>query len=141
MKISRKPIIQDFKLLCDEDEQAMVTIRQSRTGDTIRRAELFSETTRVWDDDQFGRVEFKQKWNGYEQRRMEAYLTVIGVIGINDEMGNPMFKSVETPDGPRLDMSMNDFFKAWDLLPDNVTKEIHDYVIQVNPHWGTESGE
>lgn len=135
MKVQRKPVTKDFKLESDPDGEAVITVRQSSTGDTIRRAELFSETTRIIDDDQLGQVQLKQKWNIHEQRRFEAFLTLVQVNGIEDEDGNPVFKTRDTKDGPRLAMNERSFNEAWGLLPDEVAIEIHNLVLEVNPHW------
>lgn len=135
MKIQTLPIARAFKLVSDDDGVAEVFIRQATTGDTILRGELFAETSRVWDDAEFGKVELKQKWNVHEQRRLEAYMTITSVVGINDQDGNPMFRTKVTKDGERLNMSKSEFFDVWGMLPDEVTREIHGYVLDVNPHW------
>lgn len=135
MQVKRKPVVKDFKLDSDPEGKATVTIRQARTGDTSRRGELFAETTRIWNDEDFGQVQLKQKWNIHEQRLLEAQMTVVCVLGIEDEEGNPLFRTHDTPDGPRLRMSAQEFEAAWNLLPDDVSLEIHRYILEVNPQW------
>lgn len=138
MKLKSKPVVEDFKIVADPEGEARVTIRQATTGDHLRRADLFADTSRVWNDDEYGQVELKQKWNRLEQHRMEAWLTITSLTGIIDEdTGKEIFPTRQHPKTgvEYLAMSKQEFFDAWDRLPTDLTDEIHGYILEVNPQW------
>src|SRR5664279_2131442 len=134
-RLGRKPVVKEFKLKCDPDGVATVVIRQARNVDTERRGELFATTTAELD----GRTTtaLRQHWNIHEQRRIEAGLVVVSITGIDvsegdpsamDEKSVPLFKTKDTPDGLRLDMSLGEFYSAWGQLEDEYVREIHNYI-------------
>ena len=140
MKISMKPETQQFKLGFDPSGEATITIRQARTGDVIKLGDLFSNQTRTWDEDAKDMVKLTQKWNPDELKRERAFLTVVG-LDLEDNSGKPIFKFKEDKAfGASLDMSRSAFIKVWNILPSELTEEIHTWILQVNPQWG-EGGE
>jgi hypothetical protein len=140
-KISMKPITQTFKLSIDDAGETTVTIRQARTGDVIHIGNLFSKQTRVWDDAEFGTVKLQQDWNYEELKRERAFRVMVGCDLIAEESDNPIFRFREGKTGSELAMSQNDFYRAWDALPSEITTEIHQYIQIVNPQWDPNSGE
>jgi hypothetical protein len=134
MKVTTKPVVRTFRLKCDPEEEAAVTIRQARTGDNIELNKLTENQSRVWREDE-NAIEMKTKWNPELMKRKRAYLTLVGTEGIVDEEGNPLFLFKEGKNGPELAMTEHRFNKAWDMLPTDVTDEISDYILVVNPQW------
>ena len=143
-RFSRKPTIRTFPLKSDPEGRAEVTIRQARNIDTERRGELFAETVALIEGRQTSAL--RQHWNIHEQRKLEASLVVVAITGMDesdsDELDakvTPMFRTKDTPDGPRLDMNQSEFYEAWGRLPDDYVREIHSYILVVNPHWNPNS--
>lgn len=138
MRIAIKPVIQDFELdfrVPDEpDARCHVAIRQARTGEQVRIGNLFADQTQIWDDESFGTVQLKRKWNPEELKQFRAYLTLVG-CDLEDEDGSPIFQFRETKNGPELSMSQNSFYAAWGKLPAELTDEIHRKILKVNPQW------
>lgn len=135
MKISLKPTAQTFKLSIDPEGQATVTVRQARTGDLVRLGNLFSEQTQIWDDEQLGKVMLQRKWNPEELMRERAFCTLVGIDLEDEETGEPIFRFREGKNGPELAMTRNAFCRAWDALPVELTQEIYNNVLEVNPQW------
>lgn len=138
-RISLVPTSREFKLKFGDDPFA-VSIRQARTGDAVQLGNLFSETTRVWDDADFGPIQLKQKWNQMELQRMRAYLTMVA-CDLEDENGDPLFLFRTGKHGPETSMGRDAFNQVWDSLPQELTDMIHECVIKANPQWGPRSGE
>jgi len=138
MRLNLKPLVKDFELDyrsdIDPDARATVSIRQASTGEQLRIAGLFSEQTQIWDDAEIGTVQLKRKWNPHELHRFRAYLTMAG-CDIEDDDGDPLFKFRNTKSGAELAMSQAQFNAAWDALPPELTQEIHQKVLEVNPQW------
>jgi hypothetical protein len=149
VKIAKKPIVRTFQIEGDDkDDIIEVTVRQARAGDNLKRADLFSETSQVFYDEGSGKPrELKQKWNIQDQKRYEAYLTVVDITGIEvaaenkkgEEVVEPLFRSKETPDGIVMDMDQASFYKAWSILPQSMATKIHkEAVLKMNPDWDPE---
>lgn len=136
-RITTKVTVQTFKLATDDEGVAAITVRQATTGDTILRGGLFAETSQVMPDGFGGKIEIKQKWNQHELRRMECWLTITDITGIFDENNNPLF-TLKDQANNRYDQQA--FFTAWDKLPDSMTREMHKWVLTVNPQWSPNSG-
>lgn len=134
MKINTKPETQTFVLKSDPDGKASITVRQARTGDNIELAKLFDEQSRVWGEDD-NRVELKQRWNYELIKRKRAFRTLAGATELLDEDGNELFRFREGKNGPELAMSEDSFNRVWGILPPEVTTEISEYVLVVNPQW------
>lgn len=137
--ISSKPTTRDYKLvdidpdiasLIDGDPQeVIVTIRQATTDDDRARGEMFKTTERGIDE--YGQQVLRQDWNPHEQRRMEAYLTVVDVVGIEDEHGESLFGKSKTD----AKYPKSNFFRGWGLLPSQISRAIHRAVLDMNPNW------
>jgi hypothetical protein len=143
MKIATFPITEEFQLKTDPDEEARVYIRQAREGENTAREDMFSKTTRIFENPEIGTVAFdgsvklQSDQNPAKIRRKEAFLVMGKVIGITDEKGNELFRSEESIDGPsvRAGMSETEFNRVWNRLPPEVAKEISEYIWKVNPTW------
>lgn len=133
MKLKIKPIVKTFKLDYDVDGQATVTCRQIKTGDLVRLGDLFSEQTQVWNDDDYGQVQLKRKWNAEELKQERAYCSLVGLDLTVEETGEPWFKFKEGRNGPELDMSRTAFIERWGELDPDLATEIYRHVVEVNP--------
>ena len=139
------PVYKTFKIVVDpetgEEGEFTVTIRQATRAQTEQRAEIFAETTRVWNDENFGQIELKSHWTVAELEREEVRLTMCE-CDILDEDGNALFRSRQDKKGrPYLAMSKAEFDRAWGMLPDEVARAIHEKVLEVNPQWRLDLGE
>lgn len=133
MKLKIKPITQQFKLDYDVEGNSTVTIRQIKTGDLVQLGDLFSEQTQVWNDDDFGQVQLKRKWNAEELKQERAFRTLVGLDLTVDETGDSWFKFRDGKNGPELDMSRAAFIERWGLLDPALANEIYKCVVLVNP--------
>ncbi len=133
MKVKIKPITKVFPLKGDESGLSTVTIRQVKTDDLVQLGELFSEQTQIWDDAELGKMQLKNKWNPQALKRERAYRTLVAADIEGEESGENLFKFKQGKNGPELDMSHNEFIKAWGLLDADLTDEIYEYVKEVNP--------
>lgn len=139
MIVSKKPVIKTYKLINDPEGKADVTIRQATVEGVSLRASMFSETVREWDEEEPTKVRLHSRWNRYDQQRKEVFLTLSGATNIVDENGDDIFK-FDTKG--RLAMSETQFNEAWGYLPVGLAKEIHGYVLDMNPVWDPDaSGE
>jgi len=119
------PLEKDFPLertdlaYDNEGEPTKVTIRQA----TQARASLNDE------------LQLRQKWSVEELKRIEVYLTLIG-CNLEDEDGKSLFRFKSLNGHSDLDMTENEFKKAWGKLPPDIAQEIHEKVLEVNLSWG-----
>jgi hypothetical protein len=151
LKIQMKPVKQGFKLICDEDKIAEVTINQAREGEHLERQDMFSRVTRVYEDPTLrglgigdGKLRLQVEQNTRRLRRKEAYLTLSSITGIVDDEGSELFRAGDGTDGIWIKSAMteDEFNLAWAMLPREVTEEIAEYVLDVNPDWdATRVGE
>lgn len=134
MKIKSAPIVKTFALKSDVDKEAKVTIRQATFEDSRLRSELFARTRYIFDNAEQGQFTQEQDINTRDMEALEIYLTLCGAEGIFDEGGTPYFTFTETtparPDGKTK------FLTRLGALPEDVVREIHTYVREVNPQWG-----
>ena len=137
MKVLAFPTMQSFDLKTDPEGLAKITVRQASQGENILRQDAGSTRRQVWGDDT-ERMSIEFDYNGLELQRKEAYLTLALVSGIEDEMGNVLFRSAETSRGPRVSAAMteDEFNAAYNKLPADVCEEIAGYVHEVNASWG-----
>lgn len=133
MKLKIKPIVKQFTLDFDVEAKSTVTIRQIKTGDLVQLGDLFSEQTQVWDDEDFGQVQLKRKWNAEELKQERAYRTLVGLDLTVEESGESWFRFKEGKNGPELDMSRAAFIERWGLLDPALANEIYKFVVEVNP--------
>lgn len=128
------PIIKTFVLeeadknYGNNGDPTTVTIRQATTEADMAREAVYSEVTRVFDEN--APVQLRQRWTMAELARREVYLTLAECNIVKDD-GKPLFKF---RDG-KLNMQEYDFNDAWGLLPSDVAGEIHDKVLEVNIKW------
>ena len=123
-----------------------VTIIQARVRQNTERSDIFSEWIREMRADGNDRVIYKLPT--YRLTLKEIYLVLVdcNILGPGDK---PLFRFKSRPNGERyLDMGESDFYAAAGVLPDEVIAEIHEKVLEVNPHWvfgsepeGTDLGE
>jgi hypothetical protein len=128
MQIKTKPETEVFVLKCDPEGNATVTIRQARTGDNLEIARLFDKQSRVLGSDA---VEIKQEWNYELLKRKRAWRTLADAANLNDQGDKPLFRF---KDG-RIAMSEDEFNRVWGQLPIELTEEISQYILVVNPQW------
>jgi len=136
MKLSTRPVVKKFKLSFDPTGETTMTAKQARTADVIAIANLFAETTRSYDDEYVGRIEYKQKWNHEEFKRECALRTLIELDLEDAETEQPLFRFKEGSYGPVLAMSGSEFAQAWGILPPELVDEIFANILEVNPQWG-----
>lgn len=150
MKIASKPISQTFNLECDPEEVAMVQVNQAREGEHLERMDMFSRVTRVYEDSTLrgmgigdGKLRLQVEQNARRLRRKEAYLTLASLTGFLVEDGGgktvELFRSEGSVDGRWIKNAMteDEFNMAWAMLPRDAVEEISQYVLEVNPTWGT----
>lgn len=137
MRLSKKAIEKTFSLE-SEFGKFLVTIRQARVGDDLRRAELMATSSLVITD-QLLAQEIKQKLNPEEVRRYEIYLTMVD-CDIEDEAEDGSTKPWFNFINHRL-TSQADFERAYGLLPSDIAHKIHDSVREVNPQWNNNGGD
>lgn len=143
MRISKKPIEKVFKISTEEYGDGMITIRQARVGDNIRRQDLVSEASLVINDEFLGQ-EIKQKINQAELKRFDIFLTLAGSdIEEKDENDNVIGPYFQFKNGRLVDAVA--FNQAYGLLPIEVADAIYEKVLEVNPQWkaqnNTDTGE
>lgn len=133
LRLSTKPTEETITLSADPSGETFVVIRQATTGDMVKIGNAFGDQTQIFDDDRTNSLKIQKKWNPAELQRMRAYLTIVG-CNIEDDNGNPWFKFRDGANGP-LPGDQGLFFKAWDRLPPNISQELYEAVLSVNPQW------
>lgn len=115
----------------DPDPEAkkptMVTIIQASTGAIAIRDDLFAVFKRAYKTD--GTVEVTQRLSFNDITMKEVFLTMTGcnIRGLKDGF---LFKF----ENGRL-VDEPEFKKAWAHLPPEVSGEIHEKVLEMNPVW------
>jgi len=134
------PLEEDFSLTktdeafqVDTSTPTTIRVKQASQAATERRDKLFSDVTRVFED-QDKAVQLRQNLSLMELMRIEVFLTLVD-SNITDEQGKPLFRFVNVGNGQRLDMDENSFSAAWGQLPPLVCNEIHEKVMLVNVTW------
>ena len=127
------PLVEKYTLeVTDPSKETYVTIKQARQEQQEIHDNLFSETTRIWNDQSTGgEMRLMQRVSVGEVVRTEVFLTMTdcNIIGPDDQ---PWFKF-----GPKgLDMDSNAFRAAWGQLDPAIVDEIHEKVRLMNPQWG-----
>jgi len=145
MQIRTIPVVRTYNLQWKPDpdydgEPGTITIRQANTYDSERLADETAERTMVWRDDETGKaVEERYRWNSLTRNRIQAYFTIVE-SNLEDEEGKPIFKSRVEDEITTLNMSQSAFDKMWGKLPGELTLEIHEYIIDMNPQWDPRRG-
>ena len=141
------PIEKTFKLLqIDPDGDTTVRIKQATRSAQEARMDLSAEATRIWNDDAFGEVQVKQRISMAELHRLEVWCTLVDCNildeGSTEKTEKPLFLFKNNRQGQQyLAMTQAEFGRAWGKLPDEIAEEIHSKVIELNPQWGSGSGE
>lgn len=139
-RLSIRPITRTFALTTVEDG-GNVTIRQARTGDLVKLGDLFAEQTQIWDTEDGDTIKLQKKWNPEELKRERARVTITGCDLVWDD-DSPIFRFREGKNGPELAMSQVEFNTAWGALPPEVSQEIYEAVVEMNPSFNpAKSGE
>jgi hypothetical protein len=137
MIISKKPVVQSFNVEADPEGKLTVEIRQANFNEDMRRADLVARQRLVRSDERGNETAIEQDYNVEEARAVDIYLTLSGLEGITDEDGKEV-KLVDFVDRGgvrRIKGSQQSFFEAIGRLPTPVIREIHKYVLEVNPQW------
>jgi hypothetical protein len=113
------------------EEPTRILIRQATVRQNMERARLFSEYIRESTADGGERVILRLPL--YDLVVRETFLTLVD-CNIQTESG-ALFQFRNTRDGQVLNMNFNEFQEAWGRLPEDVVMEIHEKVLEVNPHW------
>lgn len=140
MRVKSLPLSETFSLESDPEKQATVTVRQAREEEHIRRQDLFSRITRVYENENesaYNRVRIEMDQNSLRLRRMECYLVLEDVSGVLNESEKELFQSTGGVQGKlvRNAMSQGEFERAWGMLDEETATEIHGYVMKMNPMW------
>jgi len=114
-----------------EDQSTKVTIKQATMRQNAVRAELFSEFIRSYKD---GEERYIFKLPLYNLISKEIWLTMVA-CNIEGDPGIPLFRFETSTRGPLMNMSYETFLDALGILEDEVVQEIHNKVLEVNPHW------
>ena len=142
------PIVQTFILeesdktygIEAEDEPTEVVIRKATQGQHEERQQLFATLERRYNDLAPEQTSLVQTANTEELKRKEVSLTLVE-CNITRDDGKPLFRTRKGKDGlPELDMTRQQFYEAWALLPPDVASEIHRKVLEVNVMWGPRGG-
>lgn len=124
-----------------EGEPSYVIIRQARQGQHESRQRLFSTLERKYKVETPDEFSLVSSWSIEELRAEEVWLTLCE-SNLEDADGKPLFPSKMDRDGnPTLSMSKQAFMSAWGQLYADVSQEIHEKVLEVNPLWAGEEGE
>jgi len=139
------PVEKSFKLdKADPTGETYVVVRQATYGEHAKRDEMFSETTRIYDDQEKGRVQVKQKWNLPDVWKKEIFLTLcdcnIERVAA-DGTSSLLFQFVNHGGHSRLNMKEGAFSEALGFMPLDVALEIHEKVMEVNPDWAPPAPE
>lgn len=120
-----------------ESDPTKVTVRQATQEQNEKRSMIHSEVTQIINQKSSltDELQFRQRWSIEELKRIECQLTMIS-CNILDENGKDLFKFRTNNGRQELDMSDNEFKRAWGKLPTDVAQEIHEKVLEVNLSWG-----
>lgn len=133
MRIPKKPIEKTFDIYSEEFGNGTVTIRQARTGDDIRRKELVSEASWVVSDNLLEQ-EIKQKINPANLHRYDIFLTMTACSFELEGEKEGDIESFKFANGRLNDQAH--FERLYNLLPMDVSEQIYEKVLSVNPMWG-----
>lgn len=118
-----------------KEEATTVSVKTAAVRENSLRASLFEEYTQEISQDGPERLIFKLPL--YQLMAKETFLTLVGcniTVGKGDDV-RPLFTFGQGSNGPFLDMREPEFNAAWGRLDDDVAAEIHEKVLEMNPHW------
>lgn len=116
-------------------EKTSVTIKQAAQYEHERRMDLFADFRTIMGFDDEGNQTYTavEKRNIVRIRRKDAFLTMTG-CNIKIEKDGKEELLFKFKDG-KLAMSEDEFEQAWGMLPSLPCREIHRFVLELNPDW------
>jgi len=133
------PLVKEFHLEKtdenhkNEGDPTIVKIRQVKMGDKKLRDDLYAKFERRFDGNI---VTVSQVVSLDDVQRKEVFLTLADTNITTGDGKTSLFQF----EGDRL-KNERDFNMAWARLDQDVAKEIHDKVIEMNPMWNPNLGE
>lgn len=122
------------------EEQSNVTVKQATVRENSRRSQMFATIkTQYNPEDQTETRIYDLPF--YDLIFEEIYLTLVGCNLTVGEEENPLFRFKKSAKGDFLDMTKQQFFDAIGLLDDDTLSEIHEKVLEANPHWRWTTGD
>lgn len=136
------PIVKEFELERSDEKYGTdgkpttIKVKQATQRQNELRQDLFAEYTQVMNlnrpDDE---MQYKANWNFMKLMRKEVFLTLVD-SNLQDADGKPLFNfDVDKTGTSWLAMTEADFERAWGKLPDDICREIHEKVLEVNLTW------
>lgn len=117
-------------------DPTFITIKQAAQEEAEQRSQVLSEVTRVVENSKANNViKVSQNWSMELLKKWEVYLTLVD-CNIRNEDDTPLYKFLTK--GRGLDMTMDQFSKAWGRMFPDVCDEIHEKVLEVNLDWSGE---
>jgi len=133
--VSMKPILDTFPLeQLDSTGETTVTVRQATTGDVRKIGDLFGKQTQIFNTEEEGQIKIEKDWNFDTLKCYRAFLTITDCNIVDEATQLPVFKFVERS-GLSRPVSETAFNAAWDALHYDVTEEIYERVLDMNPMW------
>lgn len=138
--IVAKKIIKEFPIKADPEGVLKVKIRQGTWGEDKERADVYTTQRTVVPINEGEHPIIEENYNRARKVEWEIRTVLSGISGLVDERGNDItpFVFKEHKNGyMKINMSPEAFSDAIDSLGSEVVEEIHDYVLEMNPTWGT----
>ena len=130
----------DKRLGVSTEEKTTVDIKQGTVWENSKRSKLFSTIkTEIYQDKNTETRIYDLPF--YSLILEEIYLTLVGCNLTVGKKAELLFKFAQSPRGPYLDMNRRQFDDAVGLLDDETLSEIHEKVLEVNPHWSWLAGD
>ena len=121
---------QEFEI--NDNNASTVTIIQARVRQNAERSQLFKEIKREYMEGQRERIIMDLPM--YNLLLKEIFLTLVDCNLTADD--KPLFRfKVNNKSESYLDMTWGQFLDAVGYIQDSVLQEIHEKVLEVNPHW------
>jgi len=148
LSVKLKPVEEThFMVESDASHETTVTFVQVTTGDAQKLDDLFGEQTQTYDRNNVssGSVSIKRRWNFPQLARERVFYTMTGcnieriiekvVGGETTQITEPYFNFKADKNGTPRPSPRQDFYSAWDSLPQSITDELYDLCIQTNIQW------
>ena len=122
----------------DPEQDTYVVVRQGTQKDVERRADQTADASRIYRGTD--EVEIRTRWSLEEQKRLEAYLTLVDcnivlVDDTDDTKTHALFKFQKINGRMSIAMTEEAFKAAWGQLNETWADAIHNAVLQMNPQW------
>ena len=116
------------------EEKTTVTIRQAKVRENSKRSDMFATIkTQINPEDNTETRIFDLPFYGLIIE--EIFLTLVGCNLTVGKEKAPLFTFANGPRGQFLDMDKTRFLEAIGVIDDEILAEIHEKVLEVNPHW------